>query len=298
MERQFSRNELSEILTNQERTRFIINSVHYDTLKTYMGVDNIESGAYVRDLQRRLDGAGNDVQAICHAFAFISGLYDTDRVRFELARVPVWFFCLSSFEFGFSRIKVEKFKVKVADGRTFEVGSEQCPKHVFRSTPSKKDYRLGIGVLAFYPVALAEQLGFEITRTWIETDSLVDWIAEFAQTEGLRKHPRLEVVETENDRIYKLRYKSKADVDVPQVSDALQDVSLPESKPLILPDPKHSGLSPKEQTYNFIVANSPIRTKDIHAQKFTSKRHTYRIINELADEKRIEKIKHGTYIAI
>ena len=238
MERQFSRNELSEILTNQERTRFIMNSVHYDTLKTYMGVDNIESGAYVRDLQRRLDGAGNDVQAICHAFAFISGLYDTDRVRFELARVPVWFFCLSSFEFGFSRIKVEKFKVKVADGRTFEVGSEQCPKHVFRSTPSKKDYRLGIGVLAFYPVALAEQLGFEITRTWIETDSLVDWIAEFAQTEGLRKHPRLEVVETENDRIYKLRYKSKSDVEVSQVSDALQDVSLPEPKPLILPDSK------------------------------------------------------------
>lgn len=285
MERQFSRSELSEILTNQERTSFIINTVHYDTHNNYM-MGRVVSGSYVRELQRRLDEAGNDVQEICRAFAFISDLYDTDCVRFELARVPVWFFCVSSFEFGFSRIREEKFQVKVADGRTFEVGSEQCPKHVFRATPSEKDHRLGIGVLAFYPVALAEQLGFEITRTWIETDSLVDWIAEFAQTEGLRKHPRLEVVETENDRIYKLRYKSKADVDVSQ------------SKPLILLDPKHSGLSPKEQIYNFIVANSPIRTKYIHALKFTGQRHTYRILNDLANEKRIEKTGRGTYIAI
>ena len=299
MERQFSRSELSDILTNQERPSFIRNRMHYDL---YL-VDSIVSGKYMRNLRDRLDSAVDDVHEICNAFAFISGLYDIDRVRFELARVPVWLVCESSFERGISGFKVEKFKVKVADGRTFEVDSEQCPKHVFRSRPSKKDHRLNRDVLAVYPVALAERLGFEITPTWTEDDSIVDWIAEFAQTEGLRAEPRLCVERTEHDCIYKLWYKSETDTqrepaDIPQtrhsaaVNQAEQQTL---TEPLISRNQTH--LPPKEKIYNFIVnAGKAVKSITVIKENFTSERHTYRLLNDLVDEDRVEKIRGKGYI--
>ena len=297
MERQFSRNELSEILTNQKRPSKKLSFAFNETV--YVRRDDTESGAYsgayVRGLRARLDSAGNDVQEICHAFASISGSYNTDRVRFELARVQVLLLCVSSFELGFSRIRSEKFKVKVADGRSFEVGSEQCPKHVFRSTPSKEDHRRGREVLSFYPVALAEQLGFEITRTWTEDDSIVDWIADFAQTEGLRAKPRLSVEKTEHDCIYKL-WHNTADIPHTKHSAAVNRTEQQTLTEPLIPR-NQADLLPKEKIYNFIVnAGKAIKSRTIIEQNFTSERHTYRLLNDLLDEDRVEKIQGEGYV--
>lgn len=281
-ENQFCRKELSDILSDRH-FRFWTSSGR----NPQYSLESAASCIWARTLLDRLESAGLDVDAVCRVFRSVSDnvSIDRDRVRFELSRIPVWFRCVSDTKKDTNGISnVEVNYLVLADGREFEAGSVLCPRDVFAHKPLRRDYKLGESVLSFYPVDLARELGFEITRTWTESDSIVDWIADFGNTEAFRSEPSLEVLETETDVIYKLRYESETDAGVPFVMDI----------------PEDAELSSKDRLYRFIAANSLAVTNDIvsFAYSFISERHTFRLLNKLEAENKIEQVEHGVYRAV
>lgn len=236
------------------------------------------SSVWLSDLVSGLDAAGDDVSAVCSVFRSMSDHSDLRAVRVELSRIPIWYrLCAYSVLSANKISKYEAFGVRSVSGHLFEVGSRRCPKEVLPVNFGKDAYRQGVCVLCFYPVKLATSLGIARCVRWSISDSIVDWICDFSQTEGLRSEPRLVIERQDSDVCYKFSYRGTA---------------------LSIPDKDLECLSLSDRLYAFTVKNAPVSTQALVSEQIASRRQTFNLIRQLEKEDKIEKVKHGVYIAL
>ena len=96
--------------------------------------------------------------------------------------------------------------------------------------------------------------------------------------------------------------------DIPEVPPAADETPVVESEvsqePVIdaevvsEPEPPMEVLSPAEQIYRFIKGNGDTTTDEVLAQAFASERQTKRLLSQLVNAGRFERVKHGVYRAV
>lgn len=204
------------------------------------------SDRFLTSLLEALDTAGDNISELREAMADILSSYasDLERIRFELARIPVVFQVVKitrTTQYGTS---VDFIGLKQGDYE-FSLESALCPDWV----PSVETLHHRDPVWCLCTAEQARNLHLPTVPCWSETDSLLDWIAASVATQTL---------------------------------DPVAD----------------TPLTAQSKIYQYIVENSPVKTGNILAQQFAGKSQTHRILRTLEAADKIEKIKHGCYIAI
>ena len=229
---------------------------------------------WVSELLSGLDAAGLDVFKLCEVFVKLSQHPKLSQVRLELSRIPVWYRLCEYSEL--SATGGSTFVVKggrSVRGETYKLGLSRFPKSVLPSGIGEHLFNQGTCVPCFYDVDLARTLALDSVPYWSISDSIVDWLLMFSQTEGLRSEPRLSVVPQDDDVCYQLSYRGTALFSV-------------------------NGDSAIDKLYAFIVENAPVSTSAIVALEIVSRRQTFNLIRQLEKADKIERIGHGKYIAL
>ena len=332
---------------------------------------------WVQELVSFLVAAGTDADAVCESFRRAFDSVNIEGLRHYFSRIPVSFTytCVQGERRSPStRLRVTEVML-AREGQTYEIGSEQCPKEYFEKRLETRVNRVKTGerVWGLYPPEAAKQLLSELIPTWDETDSVIDWLFAFVQTEAIRPSPRIDCQREGDDIVYRFTYPAidsivKA-VEVPAVSEVfassvsisdgsdlsdatavevveeseptstaevppvsevapiseLEPVSTVVKSPQVHPtedevlmtaaealsqdlsdaaeavselDPSVEVLSAKEQICRFIKNNGETRTDEVIKQKFASVRQTKRLLSQLVNEDRLERVGHGVYRAI
>ena len=241
---------------------------------SYRSLDIGVSSEWLSELLSGLDAAGEDVSSVCDVLRAVSEYEKLAQVRGELSRIPVWYLLIVYLELGANKISQhEVCGVRCVSGNTYKVGSWQCPAEVFPRAYPLPAYQQGLCVQCFYPVDLASRLGLSFPKWWDVSDSVVDWIWDFSQTEGLRTAPRLSIEKVDDDVCYTLSYRGTG------LSNTDEDSAI-------------------DRLYDFIVKNSPVSTSDVLWEGFASRRQTFNYIRSLERCGKIERVGHGVYIAL
>lgn len=241
------------------------------TIRTSLECISLE---WVSELILGLDAADCDVSKLCEVFVELSQHPKLSQVRSELSRIPVWYRLCE-----YSKLSANGFSTylvkggRAVSGQTYELSSSKFPKSVLPAAIDQASFAHGTCVPCFYDIDLARALGLELVPYWPISDSIVDWLSEFAQTEGLRSEPRLSVVPQDDDVCYQLSYRGRC----------LSNTD---------------GDSAVDHIYRFIVQNAPVTTSDIIALEIVSRRQTFNLIRQLEKVDKIERIGHGKYIAL
>lgn len=221
-----------------------------------------------------LEAAGEDISEVCSVLRAASESEHLSHVRCELSRIPVWYRLITYLELGANKISThEVCGVRSVCGRTYKVGSWECPASVLPRSYPVSAYKRGLCVQCFYPLDLARQLGLELPKLWDMSDSIVDWICDFSRTEGLRTTPRLSIEKVGDDVCYKMSHRGTA----------LSG---------------NDGNSAIDRLYNFIVKNAPVSTQELLSEGFASRRQTFNHLRRLENDGKIERVGHGIYIAL
>lgn len=214
---------------------------------------------------------------------------DLDQIRWELSRIPVWSRYQSIAHFPDTNGKIP-IHISV-NGRTFEVGTSECPDnpsnpdYVFLQTPTYQSVTHNQPVLCFYPPDLAKEIKLPTTISWAENDSIVDWICKFAK---IVTHPS--VSQTEYNR-------NAAE----EVSSSADELNTENSIPAISMTRKEidsDNLPSIERIYLYIQDNAPVNAAQIAAQGIVGRRQVFIHLDKLKSAKRIENIGYGLYIPL
>lgn len=248
------------------------------------------SDRFLSDLLKGLDSAGDNVRAVCDTLCDTLSHYtpDLDRIRWELAHTPVAFTFVRNRRARPYGGWEEFVGLKQREGRTFSLEASDCytpglPQNI-------EDYRDGDEIWCLYPPPMLKEirvLDVPIYPYWSEDNSLVDWIVG-SVADGRRKAPRPLISDkgvifwsfVQENTVPQDSRKAprKVDVDSRVASDT-------------------ANVNTADQVYDFIKANAPARSGDIVAMGLVDRRHIFRILRNLQRADRIEKIKHGIYIA-
>lgn len=126
-----------------------------------------------------------------------------DRLRWELSRVPVSCRLETTYPpCPYDDTRSAEEVLAHFEGQTFYVGTPNCPQSVFPVLTDFDEVGTGNGRWCFYPPELAGSLGFSLTPTWDESDSVVDWIMDFVENEGYSREPRLIKVGEETESVW------------------------------------------------------------------------------------------------
>ena len=113
-----------------------------------------------------------------------------DRIRWELTRIPTWFVFERITEEIYEPYRDitlrEKQRVK-KHYHVLNVGSEDCPEHVFPPDITPDMLTAHTYILLYYPLDLAEKLELKTVKTWTEKESIVDWVYSIATSNT--QHP-------------------------------------------------------------------------------------------------------------
>lgn len=262
--RHFTLSDLKERLSIRKNSTF-----------TQSGVLDLGSVSFnwLHHLISGLEGRKDNARSICEVFStVVNDLSSYETIKWELARIPM------SFTFRKER-KSSDVLVENEVG-SFVVGSEDCPEDVFaKHTMYKSEFiRTGDPVWCYYSVILAQEMGFELVKTWSEGDSLIDWIKTIVELEDPEASICVDTYSDTGDTFYMLYLPSETNVDNLEV---LQHDSCP-----------------IEQIYHFICQEAPVRTKKILDQNLDSRQQVFRYLKRLEKNGRIEKIKHGVYVPV
>lgn len=242
------------------------------------------SDRFLYFLYEALAAAENDPTLLFNACDNALSTYnkDLDKIRWELARCPVQFtlFKAEISENSYDTYRLSKPSPSVrleGHGQAFRV----YPSHYEKGYLPKaiSEYHNKSPVWFLYSPHQASGI-HQQTPYWAEDNSLVDWLIEFVASDRERKVPRI------------VRQREHGSIGVR--SWALYRASVEPSTDTG-PD---EALDSTEQIYHFIQENQPVSTGEILAQKFVKRSHTHRILKSLEAADRIEKAKHGIYIAI
>ena len=120
---------------------------------------------------------------------------------------------------------------------------------------------------------LAKSLELEIVKHWDVSDSIVDWICDFSRTEGLRSSPRLLIEQVDDDVCYEMSWRGTA----------------------LSQNDEGSSI---DRLYAYIVQNAPVHTEDVLSLEIVSRRQTFNLLSTLEKADKIERVRHGLYIAL
>ena len=225
------------------------------------------SDRFLQELLIVLDTAEN-IYKFAEALERLLSQYDLDKIRYQLARVPMAFSVVKDMQGGTGSIR-ENIGLKRDDIRytlnpsDYRYRSENVPDYVPDLETSHHSDT--VWCLCSETQAKRYQVDIDIP-CWHETDSLVDWMRECIQRE---------------------------------VQDANSEVAEKTQEPSVVSEPvEETELTSKERIYQYHVKNSPVTTSDLLAQKFVGRSQTLNLRSELEAEGKIKKLKHGGYTAI
>ena len=219
---------------------------------------NFVSDRFLQELLSTLDTVGN-IYKLAEELKSLLLRYDLDKIRYELARIPVRFSVVKDMQGGSGNIN-ENIGLQRDDFR-FPLNPSDYryhPDYIPDCIPDLETHHHSDPVWCLCSEAQGQRFQAEVPF-WRETDSLVDWIIECIKKEA---------------------------------SDATQTPEIPAvaSEPDV-----ETELTRTEQIYQYIAQNSPATTRDILAQNIAERSQTYKILNDLETAGRIDKPKHGTY---
>ena len=238
-----------------------------------------KSFRFLKDLVEDLNTAKENRSRIRSAFKnALRFSYLLDDIRQELAHIPV-FLTLRSCRRRVADPKLQEYIQAKNKDRCFDVPSKECPYDVLpsRSVLNFLKHERPRTVWSNYPKALAQEIGFEIIKTWETDDTLLDWFNAYIEQEPTTTALKVETDSETADIQYTLYFRSN-------------------NKPISTTQ----QLSIEQQVYDFIRQYAPLHTKAIleHVFEQDEKKRIklFRILNRLKEKNLIENPEKGIYI--
>ena len=283
---------------------------------------------WVVGLVSYLKTSGTNIAAVC---AVLHRVFSSDTklegLRYYFSRVPVVFTYALDTSKSPPAYFTQSQVVLSREGQKYEIGSQTCPREYFEGRLETQRNRVSTGtrVWGLYPPKDAKRLSFPIIPTWEETDSVIDWLLSIVEIDVNNPSVSLSCHRQGDDIIYQFRDPSvvpsstSEDIPVdevvsPEVSEvapvppvvdtaevsvaADEAVGVDTAQVVSEPDPPTEILPAKKQIYRFIQEHGDTPIDAIRTQKIASERHTYRLLSQLVNEDRLERVGHGVYRAI
>ena len=293
---------------------------------------------WVVELVSYLKTSGTNIAAVCAVLHRVfSSDTKLEGLRYYFSRVPVVFTYALDSSKSPPAYFTQSHVVLSREGQKYKIGSQTCPREYFEGRLETQRNRVSTGtrVWGLYPPKDAKRLSFPIIPTWEETDSVIDWLLSIVQIDVNNPSVSLSCHRQGDDIIYQFRdpsvVPSSTSKDIPIDEVVASEVSevapmppvvdplevLPTEDEVLMtdaealsqdlsdaseavsePDPPTEVLPAKEQIYRFIQEHGDTPIDAIRTQKIASERHTYRLLSQLVNEDRLERMGHGVYRAI
>lgn len=223
-----------------------------------------ESDRFLHELLNVLDTVGN-IYKLAEELKRLLLRDDLDKIRYELARIPVLFRVVKDMQGGSGSIHENiglqrddfRFSLNPSD---YRYHSNNVPDYI----PNLETHHHSDPAWCLCSEAQAKRYQVDIPF-WRETDSLVDWILACIKKEV-------------ND----------------EGSDATE---APQETTVVSETVEETELTSKERICQYIVENSPVPFRNILALGIVRKSQALKILGELIDAGRIENPKRGIYTA-
>ena len=266
--------------------------------------------SWVVELVSYLKTSGTNIAAVC---AVLHRVFSSDTklegLRYYFSRVPVVFTYALDTSKSPPAYFTQSHVVLSREGQKYEIGSQTCPREYFEGRLETQRNRVSTGtrVWGLYPPIDAKRLSFPIIPTWEETDSVIDWLLSIVEIDVDNPSVSLSCHREGDDIIYQFRDPSvvpsstSEDIPIDEVvspETSEEAVGVDTAQAVSEPDPPTEVLPAKKQIYRFIQEHGDTPIDAIRTQKIASERHTYRLLSQLVNEDRLERMGHGVYRAI
>ncbi|MYF97684.1 hypothetical protein F4212_00905 [Candidatus Poribacteria bacterium] len=189
---------------------------------------------------------------------------DLERIRWELARIPVAFMVVKhSRPVGAGGSEEQVIGLKTSDTETtFSLDAANCPDYV----PDLETLSDGDTLWCLCSQQQARNLQRDTYPSWQETDSVIDWIVAFVDPVWLPPEMKAPVP---------IQTTQHHSIETPKCPD--------------------TQLTPSQRIYDYIQTHAPVSTDDILAQRYAGRSRTFAILKALQRNDKIEKVAHGMY---
>lgn len=190
---------------------------------------------------------------------------DTDRLRWELARIPIKHEFFHYYEeTGTALIRQTAIRITQQEypyQQTYhDIGSEACPYDVFWQAEHQQVIP-GTSYWCFYDIQTSQELLIEPIYTWQADNSIVDWITQLTEQPD---YHNVSIVKTDTDTLCTIqRYDEK--------------------------------VLTRQRILAFIQQHQPVSRKQILAQNFAHTSRVDKLLRKLQDEY-IQRDAHGIYV--